>query len=341
MSPPRPVIIGAVAVVAVAGIGWWLFADRDSGDTLVLYGNVDVREVALAFRQPGRLQMVNVDEGHTVQAGDVVAELDAGPYQDALAAAEAQAAGARAELERLERGSRPQEIRQAEEAVRRSRAVFARADADFERQQGLSASGGASRKTLEAARASRDEAAAALAAAEESLSLAREGARTEDIAAGRARLAAAEAQLAQARTALADTRLVAPADATVQSRVLEPGSMVTSRDAVFTLSLRHPVYVRAYVAEPELGRVRPGARVIVTTDSSDVEYDGHVGFVSPRAEFTPRAVETSDLRTDLVYRVRIVVDDSDDGLRQGMPVTVTVATGNAAGADAATNQKGD
>ena len=93
---------------------------------------------------------------------------------------------------------------------------------------------------------------------------------------------------------------------------------------MYTLSLRDPVYIRAYLSEPQLGRVVPGASVRIRTDSSSRVYRGHVGFISPRAEFTPKSVETTDLRTDLVYRLRIVVEDDDEGLRQGMPVTVEV-----------------
>jgi HlyD family secretion protein len=109
------------------------------------------------------------------------------------------------------------------------------------------------------------------------------------------------------------------------SRVLEPGSMVTSQTPVYTLSLPDPVYVRAYAAEPQLGQVAPGTPVQVTTDSSSQVYRGHIGFVSPKAEFTPKTVETTALRTDLVYRLRIIIPKSDEGLRQGMPVTIQVA----------------
>jgi len=100
--------------------------------------------------------------------------------------------------------------------------------------------------------------------------------------------------------------------------------MVASQSTVYSLSLDAPVYVRAYVGEPDLGRIAPGTPVRVRTDASEKAYSGQVGFVSPRAEFTPKTVETTDLRTDLVYRLRIVVDDADDALRQGMPVTVEV-----------------
>jgi HlyD family secretion protein len=106
--------------------------------------------------------------------------------------------------------------------------------------------------------------------------------------------------------------------------VREPGSMLAQGAPVYTLSLRDPIYVRAYVAEPDFGKVPPGTEVTVTSDSSDRAYRGRVGFVSSRAEFTPRAVQTPELRTDLVYRLRIVVEDADDALLQGMPVTVRV-----------------
>ncbi|TAL91030.1 MAG: HlyD family efflux transporter periplasmic adaptor subunit, partial [Rhodanobacter sp.] len=200
------------------------------------------------------------------------------------------------------------------------------AERNFRRQSTLLESGASSQRTVDVARAARDRAAADLASAAAALSLARDGFRSEDVAAGAARVAAADAALAQARTALADTELVAPSDGIVIARVREPGSMVASSTPVYTLSLRDPVYVRAYVSEPDLGRIAPGASVRVHTDSSDKIYRGQIGFISPRAEFTPKTVETTDLRTDLVYRLRVVVADADQGLRQGMPVTVDVDT---------------
>lgn len=317
--------IAAVVLLVAAGAAYAIFG-RGGSDTgeLTLYGNVDIREVELAFRQPGRVASVAVDEGITVAAGDVLAELDAQPYRDALAIAAADVARAQAELDKLRSGNRPQDVRRAAEAVRQAEAAYDKADADLRRQTELSVIGAASQKVLEAARAARDQTAAALVAARQELSLQQEGARTEDIAAAEARLAAATAARAQAQTALEDTRLVAPSGGTVLARVREPGSMVGTRDPVLTLSLVDPVYVRAYVSEPDLGRIAPGTAVRISTDSSPEVYEGHIGFISPRAEFTPKSVETTDLRTDLVYRLRIVVDGDGAGLRQGMPVTVRV-----------------
>ena len=139
----------------------------------------------------------------------------------------------------------------------------------------------------------------------------------------KARLDTAKAQLTQAETSLRDSVLNTPSAGTVLTRVREPGAIVTVGDVVYTISLDNPVWVRTYVDEPNLGRIYPGQKVRVQTDSGG-QYEGQIGFISPRAEFTPKTVETAALRTDLVYRLRVIVETPDQGLRQGMPVTVMV-----------------
>lgn len=314
-------VSGVLAVMAVSYAGWTALSNRDA-DTLILYGNVDIREVELGFRVSGRLLEMDFDEGDAVTAGQRLAVIDPEPYREALAVAEARVQQAQADLDKLNRGSRPQEVQQARARVREAEAPFANAKRDFDRQQELHETGASSRKTLDAARAHQDETAARLVAARAALALAEEGFRREDIAAAGAALAAAIAQRDQTKTQLADTALLAPSDGTVLARVREPGTMLMRGAPVYTLSLDKPVYVRAYVGEPDLGKLAPGTTVSVTTDSSEKRYRGQIGFISPRAEFTPKSVETTDLRTDLVYRLRIVVAESDAGLRQGMPVTV-------------------
>ena len=322
----RIIIAIAVAViVAVGGVAWMQRTGNDDG-LLRLYGNVDIREVQLAFRQSGRVAQMAFDEGDAVTAGTRMAVLDARPFEEALAVAEASVRVAQAELDKLRRGLRPQEIAQARAALNQALAASRDAELNYRRQSDLRPSGASSQSTVDAASAARDQAAAGVKAAEAALSQATEGFRREDIAAGEARLAAAEAARAQAATALADTELLAPSAGTVIARLREPGSMVASQSTVYSLSLDAPVYVRAYVSGPDLGRIAPGTRVRVRSDSSPTVYRGQIGFISPRAEFTPRTVETPDLRTDLVYRVRVVIDaaDADGALRQGMPVTIEV-----------------
>ncbi|EIK53203.1 putative efflux pump membrane fusion protein [Stutzerimonas stutzeri TS44] len=328
----------ALLIVALAGValGGWLWTQRthDDGGSLRLYGNVDIREVQLAFRQPGRVLQMAFDEGDAVAAGTRMATLDAQPYVDALGAAEADVQMAAAELDKLQRGLRPQEITQAREALNQARAIASDAARNYRRQRDLLAANASSQRIVDAARAAHEQAVAGVKAAEAALSQANEGYRHEDIAAGQARLAAAQAARAQATTALADTELVTPSAGTVIARVREPGSMVASQSAVYSLSLDAPVYVRAYVAEPDLGRIAPGTQVLVRSDSSPRAYRGQIGFISPRAEFTPKTVETTELRSDLVYRLRIVLDDAEAyrTLRQGMPVTIDVTTDSAEGA---------
>ena len=322
-------IVVAVVLLAIAGgIWWWLQqTDSDQGQ-LRLYGNVDIREVQMAFRQPGRIAQLHFDEGDVVQAGALMANLDAQPYQDSLAAAQAAVWLAEAELQKMQKGLRPQEIEQARAAVKQSMAVTTEAERNLRRQEKLLSTGASSQRTVDSARAARDQASAAMSSAKAALSQASEGFRVEDIAAAEARLASAQASLAQATTALADTELLAPSPGTVIARVREVGSMVSAQSTVYSVSLDTPVYVRAYISEPDLGRIAPGTTVWVSNDSSTKKYRGQIGFISPRAEFTPKTVETTELRTDLVYRLRIVIDeaDADASLRQGMPVTIEVDT---------------
>jgi len=329
----RGLVVAAVIVMAGVAALLWVQRPGNDGEALRLYGNVDIREVQLAFRQPGRVSAMMFDEGDAVTQGLRMATLDAGPYRDALASAQAAVQVGQAELAKLRRGLRPQEVTQAREALRQAQALAVNAERDFQRQSGLLESGAASQRTVDAARAARDQAVAGVEGAKAALSLAAEGFRAEDIAAAEAHLAAAQAAHDQAATALADTELLAPGDGTVIARVREVGSMVASQSTVYSLSLDKPVYVRAYVGEPDLGRIAPGTPVRVRSDSSAKVYHGQIGFISPRAEFTPKTVETTDLRTDLVYRLRIVIDaaDSDRGLRQGMPVTIEVDTSAATG----------
>lgn len=321
-----------IVIAALAAIGytiWKRVVEEENASTLTLYGNVDIREVELAFRVAGRLESMRYDEGDTVADGEVIAELDAQPYREALAVAEARVAQAGAQVDKFKAGTRPQDIARAMAGVNQAMAAYSNAESDYKRINGLLETGASSVKARDAAQARRDEAKAGLDSAREALGMAREGFRSEDIAAAEADLAASKAQQAIAQTQLDDTRLVAPSNGTLISRIREPGAMLGAGNPVYSLSLRDPVYVRAYVDEPHLGSLAPGAPVTVTTDSSDKVYKGKIGFISPRAEFTPRSVETTELRTDLVYRLRIIIDQGDEGLRQGMPVTVRVPLGNA------------
>ncbi|MEJ5072498.1 secretion protein HlyD [Enterobacter ludwigii] len=322
MKKPLVVILVVIIIIAaIAGGTFWYQSRQDTG--LTLYGNVDIRTVNMSFRVGGRLQALQVDEGDAVQKGQTLGEIDHAPYQNALMQANANVAAAQAKYDLLLAGYRDEEIAQTAAAVRQAKAAYDYAQNFYQRQQGLWKSRTISANDLENARSSRDQAQATLKSAQDKLSQYHAGNRPQEIAQAKASLEQAQAQLAQSQLDLQDTTLLAPSDGTILTRAVEPGSMLNAGSTVLTLSLTRPVWVRAYVDESNLNRAKPGQELQLYTDGRpDKPYHGKIGFVSPTAEFTPKTVETPDLRTDLVYRLRIIVTDADDALRQGMPVTV-------------------
>jgi len=317
--------IGLLALAAV-GIAWWLTQRQDASHEIVLYGNMDLREVDLAFNDSQRVVKVLVQEGDRVRRGQMLALLDTGRLTPQLDQAEAQAGAQAAIVQRLHHGSRPQEVAQA-----RANLALAQADARQARDNYLrvkevfqSSSGRAvSRQDLDNAKAQWDVSEARVAVNRKALELEVIGPRKEDIAQAEAMLEADEANVALLKQELADATLRAPLDAVVRSRIAEPGDMASPQKTAFTLAITDPKWVRAYVSESDLGLVRPGMAAKVQVDSfPDRRFDGWVGFISPEAEFTPKTVETPDLRSSLVYEVRVFVKDPDDDLRLGMPATV-------------------
>jgi HlyD family secretion protein len=322
---PRLLVVVLVAG-ALGGAAWFASGRLQDPDArLVLQGNIDIRQVNLAFKVEGRIETLAVDEGDSVQERQVVATLDARYFEDEVRLARAQRDNQKAILERLEHGSRPEEIAEAKDAVAERQAALENARLAFQRRETLMNKGSLTREEFDNARDSLREAEARTRSAEEALRLVEIGPRQEDIDSARAQLRAQEASLSQAERRLADSNLSAPSAGTILTRARERGAIVAAGETVFTLTITSPVWVRTYVNETDLGRIQPGLPAEVRTDSAPGKtYRGHVGFISPTAEFTPKTVETRELRTDLVYRLRIVVDNPDGWLRQGMPVTTTL-----------------
>lgn len=321
----RRLIVGALAALVLASGGWLLWQrDHAHDGGLRLYGNVDVRQVDLGFRVGGRIEALRVDEGTHVAAGTELGRLDPRPLQDAATAQAAQAALAEANFAKYRAGSRPQDIAQAQAAFAAQQARLDQAEAEYARAQGLAPSGAISQRQLEAARADRDAARAQRDQARAALGLQSAGFRKEDIAVSQAQADAAKANLSKARTDLGDTVLRAPSDGVILTRAREPGAIVQPGETVYTLTVDRPLRVRAYLAETDLGRIHPGQAVTVTADGNAHRYHGTIAAIASAAEFTPKTVQTEDLRTDLVYRVRVLVSDPDESLHQGQPVTVTV-----------------
>jgi membrane fusion protein PltH len=384
----RAVVVGLLLAAGGAGAWWWYHRAEGAPKPLVLYGNVDLRQVQLAFNNSERIVEVLALEGDHVHRGQVLAKLDRSRLEPQVAQAEAVAAAQRQVVERLHNGNRPEEVAQAkaqaaaqqsiverlhngsrpeEIAQARANVVAAQADAAnarirYNRLERLSSVRlpdqsqvqAVSQEDLDDAKAALDEAEAKLTVNQkalelavlgprredvaegearlrlnhEALKLSVEGPRKEDIAQGEAQLRANEAQLAFLKQQLADTQLLAPAEAVIRSRLLEPGEMSSPARPVFSLAIIDPKWIRAYASETELGKLHPGMTASVMVDTfPNRRFEGWIGFISPVAEFTPKAVQTEELRTSLVYEVRVFVKDPADELRLGMPATVTFPPG--------------
>ena len=275
LSKRARIFLAVLVVLAFGGGGgFYLFRMRPQAvDTLTLYGNVDIREVQLAFKSSGQIATMRVQEGAVVKKGELLATLDDTRYAAALA--------------------------QAKATLKAARVTCENDEANYRRLAALATTNSASIKE-------RDDAKAKFEAA-------------------RATCEAATAAVALAQRKFDDTRLYAPSDGAVENRILQPGDMASPSTPVFTIALQSPLWVRTYVPEREVGRVRLGLTATISTDSYPGRvYHGWIGFISPAAEFTPKTVETPELRTALVYQMRVYVCDAQGELRLGIPATVHI-----------------
>lgn len=323
MAVPRKVLgpgAALAALLAVFLLWQWL---RHDGDQLVLYGNVDIRQVDLSFRVSGRIAKVLVDEGDALVPGQPMALIDDDLLTQQRDQAAAELEKQQASLVRLERGYRVEEIAQARAAVSGSAALAENAQINLNRVAAMRASNAISQKDLDNARAQYSEASARLRSNQDQLDMLLSGYREEEVLAQKAAVAAAAASLNHAEIQLRDAVLAAPQKGIVLTRAREAGAIVQAGQTVYTLTLTDPLWLRAYVDEPNLGRVKPGMSVKILVDAAPGKsFSGTVGFISPTAEFTPKTVETREVRTALVYRLRIQAQDPENVMRQGMPVTI-------------------
>lgn len=259
-------------LLGVAAYNFYLYENKKLHDNeIVLFGNVDVRQVNLSFRVGGLVKEIYFEEGDLVKPGQLVGILDDQPFKD--------------------------QISQEEAAVESIRASLNNANILLKRRNELIGDGSISQEDLDNAISNQKVL--------------------------QANLSSAEAALAVSKVNFSFTKSYAPVEGTILSRIREPGSVVKPGNPIYSLSVTSPVWVRAFVPEPYLGVIYPGMPAEIHTDTKGGPvYQGHIGFISPVAEFTPKTVETTQLRTDLVYRLRIYAENPDQGLRQGMPVTV-------------------
>ncbi len=320
------IVIVAAAVGGALLYGWWTgWGARSEARTITVYGNIEIRDVQLAFNGEEHVAEVLVEEGDFVKPGQLLARLQTDRLEAQIDRANADIEAQAQVVRRLENGTRPQDIEKARANVAAAEARVKNAQRVLDRVRETVTTGASSQEDLDDALAQLDVENATLNVRRQELDLAVIGPREEDIAEAHATLASRRADLALLKDRLLDTALFAPAAGIIQSRILEPGDYATPARPLFTLALINPKWVRAYVPEPELGKIAQGMRATVTTDSfPTMKFQGWVGFISPTAEFTPKTVQTTELRTRLVYQVRVYVNDPDNLLRLGQPVTVQI-----------------
>ncbi len=326
VNPSMNKKLAVLIVVAVAAaVSVYTFWPERGAEQTKLFGNVDIRQVSLSFTQSERVTAVNVEEGDVVKAGQIIARLDDTVANLELAQANAQIAAQEALVAKLQAGSRPQEIAQAKAVVEQQQANVDIASARLKRLQSVDSKTqgkGVSQQDIDEARDQVVALQAALAQAKASLALVEEGPRKEDIDQARAQLQVLASQQALLAEQVSRTVLLAPSDGEVRARLMEPGDLATPQRPVITLALTSPKWIRVYINETQLATTRVGEAVDVQVDGLNKTIKGTISFISSVAEFTPKNVQTEDLRTSLVYEVRVRVDDADNTLKLGMPATV-------------------
>jgi HlyD family secretion protein len=308
--------------------------DEAPTNLLRVSGHVEATEVQVAAEVAGRLVELRVDEGDRVKRGDVIARLDTRDTELRIAGAEAERAAADAQMRLLQAGARVEDIRQAEAQVEAAeteaaaaQAEFKAAELDLERFESLLRANAGSQKQRDDAKARADVArervrgaAERTRAAREGVARLRSGARPQEVDAARARVAAADAQLAMLDKSLKDAQVVSPVDGIVTTKLVDQGELLAARTPLVVVTDLDRAWANVFVPEPMVPRVKIGQTATVFTDAGGHGIAGKVTFISPKAEFTPRNVQTADERSKLVYRIKVSVDNSQGVLKQGMPV---------------------
>ena len=331
MSVKKIIIVLLPLLLAVVAVGYLRRTPKEaSAGVIRISGNVELTEVQVSFKTAGRILSRLVDEGALVRRGEVVARLEDAELQDGLRLARAEADAAAATLAELEAGSRSEEIGQGEALLARAEAEAVRQAADYAREVALYAKEVIPKRELDGARAANDQARASVSERRQALQLLRKGARRERIDEARARLKGAQAQLAAAQERLGYATLPAPISGVALSKSAEAGEQVAAGTPVVTLGDMEHCWLKGYIPEAELGRVKLGQAARVTTDSYPGRaFTGTVSFISSEAEFTPKSVQTEKERVKLVYRIKISLSNPRMELKPGMPADAEIELGSA------------
>jgi membrane fusion protein YbhG len=327
-----PVLIVLAAVIA-AGVYLYPRLSKKSQpeNQLTLSGNIEAHESLVSFKVQGRIVDLPVEEGQSVEPGALLARLDDADYRQKVRIDEANVHVRESNLALLLAGTREQELKASEQAMLDAQADLQQKKVDYERAQRLYTKDEVSAQDRDLADTGRKRAEATFLAAQQRYNEAVEGSRREDIAIARANVSEASATLGLSRVNLGYTTLSAPSAGVITVRQAEIGEVVVPGTPVVTLADLDHIWLRAYIAEPDLGRIRWGQDATVTTDTyPGKQYHGRISFISSTAEFTPKSVQTYKERVILVYRIKIDIDNPNHELKPGMPADahISLATAN-------------
>jgi HlyD family secretion protein len=327
-----PIVI--LLALATGGGIWWHTQQAKKAaprTELALSGNIEAHEAQVSFKVQGRIAELPVEEGQQVTAGTLLARLEDADFRQRVRMDESSVAVRASNLALANAGTRQQEIKAAEQAVADAAANLEQRKLEDERARQLYAKDEVSAQDRDLAATALKRAHAALEQVQQRLNEAREGTRKEEIAIAQANLAQANASLGLSRIDLDYATLRAPSTGVVTVRQAELGEVVSPGSPVVTLADLDHIWLRAYVAETDLGRIHFGQDVVVTTDTyPGKQYRGRISFIASNAEFTPKSVQTYQERVTLVYRIKIDVENPNHELKPGMPADAHIALNTAA-----------
>lgn len=321
----------ALIILLISFISYKIYSNifLKNENNLTFYGNIDTRTVNVGFRFLGKIENITKDEGEIVKKDEVLVKLDTASLEKSLEELNEKIFASKLELSKLQTGYRQEEILEAKAAMEEAIENLNKTKDTYNRQTNLFKTKSTSEENFTISQLNYKQALATLDKAKALYELRKNGYRDEDIKIQESNLKSLEIQAEKLKIDLNDSIIKAPVDGVILTRFKEIGAITNAGESILEIAKTDEFWVRAYIDEKNLGNIKPGLKMSIQTDSRDENYEGAIGFISPVAEFTPKNIETQELRADLVYSFRVIVKNPDDKIRQGMPVTLKIAQNNA------------
>ncbi|MCT7601767.1 efflux RND transporter periplasmic adaptor subunit [Aliarcobacter butzleri] len=321
----------ALIILLISFISYKIYSNifLKNENNLTFYGNIDTRTVNVGFRFLGKIENITKDEGEIVKKDEFLVKLDTASLEKSLEELNEKIFASKLELSKLQTGYRQEEILEAKAAMEEAIENLNKTKDTYNRQANLFKTKSTSEENFTISQLNYKQALATLDKAKALYELRKNGYRDEDIKIQESNLKSLEIQAQKLKIDLNDSIIKAPVDGVILTRFKEIGAITNAGESILEIAKTDEFWVRAYIDEKNLGNIKPGLKMSIQTDSRSENYEGVIGFISPVAEFTPKNIETQELRADLVYSFRVIVKNPDDKIRQGMPVTLKIVQNNA------------